>query len=196
MIKKLDIPVTYDALKDAHFIEPPFIAGSLSIFIAAFIVVFYIALLLLIMEATYTSIIKRIIYIIILIATIIPVSITCYKLFNHSLIKYYLDQNPYYRNVNISGSINDISNGSNSDNQELRFDYNGKNYYVTIPSDIPAQSNDKVNVKINKQLVFDELNLNNLNKDLSREKNNVTINHHDKTYHTHLIGRGYDNDDD
>lgn len=196
MIKKLDIPVTYDALKDAHSIEPPLLMLSMLIFIPVLMVVFYITIFILIFELTYTSIMKRIIYIIILIASIFPVSITYCKIYDHLTIKHYLNQNPYYRNVNISGTINDISNGSDSDNQELRFDHNGKNYYVTIPSDIPAQSDDKVNVKINKQIVFDELHLNNLNDDLSRGKNNVTINHHDKTYHTHLIGKGYENDDD
>lgn len=196
MIKKLDIPVTYDALKGAHSTEPPFLMGSMLIFTAAFIILIYIMIFVIIMGITHSSIIKRIIYIIILITSIIPVGIIYFKAYDYLTINYYLNQKPYYRNVNISGTINDISNGSDSDNQELRFDHNGKNYYVTIPSDIPAQSDDKVNVKINKQIVFDELHLNNLNDDLSHGKNNVTINHHDKTYHTHLIGKGYENDDD
>lgn len=142
------------------------------------------------------SILKRIIYTFIVFISVVSIYIVLDKTYNHFTIKYYFDNDPYYRDVTITGTINDISSNSDSNTQELRFSHNNENYYVSIPSKIVTQANDKITVKIKKQLVIDKLNLNNLNNDLKHEKSNIIIKHHDKTYHTTITDKGDANNDD
>lgn len=135
--------------------------------------------------------IKRIPYTLILIIFFTSMYIGIEKLHDYMSVHYYLNQNPYYRAVKISGNINNISNNNNhSDTQEIRFNHNNRNYYVNIPSDIPTQLNNTIEVKVDERLVIDKLKLNNLNNNFSHKKSEVTINHHDKIYHTHLTNKG------
>lgn len=98
---------------------------------------------------------------------------------------------PYYRDVNITGTIDDISNGSNKSSQEIRFTHDGKNYYVTIPSDISARPLDKIHVSIHRQLVDNKSKYNNLNDTLFFKttdfKNSVEIHHDGRVNKTHLF---------
>lgn len=196
MFKKLDTPVTYDTLKEISYFDPnePYFELWFLIFLATTFLAIAAFLALLILYDI--SILKRIIYTFIVFISVISIYIVLDKTYKHFTIKYYLDQNPYYRDVNITGTINDISNGSNSDTQELRFSHNNENYYVSIPSKVVTQANDKITVKIKKQLVIDKLNLNNLNNDLKHQKSNVIIKHHNKIYYTTISNKGDINNDD
>lgn len=190
MFKNLDTPVTYDTLKNISYFDlnAPYFELWFWIFLTT--TFFTLAALLAILILYDISILERIIYTFIVFISVISIYIVLDKTYKHFTIKYYLDQNPYYRNVNITGTINDISNGSDSNTQELRFSHNNENYYIIVPSKVVTQTNDKITVKIKKQLVIDELNLNNLNDDLKHQKSNIIIKHHNKTYHTTMTDKG------
>lgn len=190
MFKKLDTPVTYDTLKKMSYFNPNAPYFELWFLIFLIIIFFALAAFLALLILYDISILKRIIYTFIVFISVVSIYIVLDKTYKHFTIKYYLDQNPYYRNVNITGTINDISNGSDSDTQELRFSHNNENYYITVPSKVVTQTNDKITVKIKKQLVIDELNLNNLNDDLKHQKSNIIIKHYNKTYHTTMTDKG------
>lgn len=195
MFKKLDTPVTYDTLKNISYFDSkePYFELTFWIFLIVTLLALIVAIAML---YDLSSITKKAIGLFILIISITLIYIVLSKSYRHFTIKYYLDHNPYYRDVTITGTINDISSNSDSNTQELRFSHNNENYYVSIPSKVVTQANDKITVKIKKQLVIDKLNLNNLNNDLKHQKSNVIIKHHNKIYHTTISNKGDINNDD
>lgn len=194
MIKNLNEQVTYHTLSNSDYFK---IATDKNLAVAFSLMVTSLAVIALasyiifkIYEKMHVSKIMKIIAlpmfaILAAILVIININIVKFVTIESNLLL----KKPYYRDVNITGKIDDISNGSNKYYQEIRFSKNGKNYYVTIPSDVVAGSNDKINVKIDKQIVSKHSMDNNLNDEFIHDKDKVSITHDNKTYHTHLTSR-------
>lgn len=110
------------------------------------------------------------------------------KDFNNKMIKHELKQNnPHFETIHIKGEIDDISNGSNRDNQELRFNDGKHNYYVTIPSDTIVRSGDTINISIKDRLVDKNTKQRVLSDTINKPENKVTIKHKDQINHSHII---------
>lgn len=97
------------------------------------------------------------------------------------------NRDAHYRTITLKGKVDDISNGSQSETQEIRFSNDNKNYYVTIASNIPVTTSDSITVKLNKQLVDNSMNLNNLSESINDNNNKVIIKHNDINNKTNLI---------
>lgn len=143
-----------------------------------------------------SNILKPIIYIIISLLVIFGSFILiCTLVFRHNdqkLINYELKhRDPHFRTFTINGKVEDISNGSDRDTQELRFSKNGKNYYTTISSDIPVTISDPITVKIDNQLVDNTMKPRNLSESLNKTNSIVIIEHENQKYKTKL-NRTYD----
>lgn len=187
MIKYLNKTVTYDDLKnltlytDHNYNNFKLISFVIGLFLA--IIILYIVL----SQSHFGFKLELTLSIIslfcIIISLIIPHHFKKSMIINEELNDY----KPQYRNVHITSHIDDISNGSTSDDQELRFEHNGKNYYALIPSDIPVTTNDKVTIDIKEQIVDKDLNKHHLSQSVNDPKNKVTIQHRGKTYNTELI---------
>lgn len=95
--------------------------------------------------------------------------------------------NPHFETVHVKGEIDDISNGSDRDNQELRFNDGTHIYYVTIPSNTIVRSGDSIDVKINDRLVDKNTKQRMLSHAINNPKNKVTIKHQDQSYQSHII---------
>lgn len=191
MIKRLNDPVTYSTLSNSDYFKSELNSNVLIALITVFLGLALIALAAYIVLILYDIIpFKKIIKIIgfpifIILATIFIIiyyNVTKFITIESKL----LISKPYYRSIDITGKIDDITNGSNEHHQEIRFSKNGKNYYITIPSNIAARPNDKINVKINKQVIDNSSVKNNFNDDLTHNKDTISISHDNKTYHTHL----------
>lgn len=110
------------------------------------------------------------------------------KDFDNKKIELALKQNnPHFETVHVKGEIDDISNGSNRDNQEVRFNDGKHIYYVTIPSDTIVRSGDSIDVTINNRLVDKNTKQRILSDTINKPKNKVTIKHQDQTNHSHII---------
>lgn len=110
------------------------------------------------------------------------------KDFDNKKIELVLKQNnPHFETVHIKGEIDDISNGSDRDNQEIRFNDKKHIYYVTIPSDTIVRSGDSIDVTINNRLVDKNTKQRILSDTINKPKNKVTIKHQDQTNHSHII---------
>lgn len=191
MIKQLKDPVTYSTLNDSDYFK---IASNSNVLLAIYVAFSGIALIVLagyiVIKLYEKTHLKKTIKI--LGFPIFIVLAFTFIVINYHVTKFItiesklLISKPYYRSVNITGKIDDITNGSNEHHQEIRFSKNGKNYYVTIPSNIAARPNDKINVKINKQVIDNSSVKNNFNDDLTHNKDTISISHDNKTYHTHL----------
>lgn len=73
--------------------------------------------------------------------------------------------------------VNNIENGSDTDQQELRIDDGKKNYYITLPSKIPVSSGDKINIH-NQKIVQNKFdNHHNFSKNIKSHSIKITINH-------------------
>lgn len=110
------------------------------------------------------------------------------KDFNNKKIELALKQNnPHFETVHVKGEIDDISNGSDRDNQEVRFNDGKDIYYVTIPSNTIVRSGDSIDVTINNRLVDKNTKQRVLSDTINKPKNKVTIKHQDQTNHSHII---------
>ena len=110
------------------------------------------------------------------------------KDFDNKEIELALKQNnPHFETVHVKGEIDDISNGSDRDNQEVRFNDGKHIYYVTIPSDTIVRSGDSIDVTINNRLVDKNTKQRVLSDTINKPKNKVTIKHQDQTNHSHII---------
>ncbi|MDU6254999.1 MAG: hypothetical protein E6618_12420 [Staphylococcus warneri] len=110
------------------------------------------------------------------------------KDFDNKEIELALKQNdPHFETVHVKGEIDDISNGSDRDNQEVRFNDGKHIYYVTIPSDTIVRSGDSINVTINNRLVDKNTKQRVLSDTINKPKNKVTIKHQNQTNHSHII---------
>lgn len=110
------------------------------------------------------------------------------KDFDNKKIELALKQNnPHFETVHVKGEIDDISNGSDRDNQEVRFNDGKHIYYVTIPSNTIVRSGDSIDVTINNRLVDKNTKQRVLSDTINKPKNKVTIKHQDQTNHSHII---------
>lgn len=110
------------------------------------------------------------------------------KDFDNKHIKLTLKQNnPHFETVHVKGEIDDISNGSNRDNQELRFNDGKHIYYVTIPSNTIVRSGDSIDVTMKDRIVDKNTKQRMLSHAINNPKNKVTIKHQDQTYQSHII---------
>ena len=191
-------PATYnDILKNIKFVRD---ISSITNFQKGLIYPLSICCIIIIVILIYAFIKSKIsnnyakhIYSIISFIIIIVASIfVCIFLNNHhkrTLAHYELqNRDAHYRTITLKGNVDDISNGSQSETQEIRFSNNNKNYYVTIASNIPVTTSDSITVKLNKQLVDNSMNLNNLSESINDNNNNkVIIKHNDINNKTNLI---------
>lgn len=200
MIKKLNEPVDLNTLMntDNNYTDYSGIVFFLVIFgIIIFMIIFsqiiYIWLKRYkLFKFLNNNIIKKSLITLTVIFTVIAAPIVGFISSNYIEAKYELKHGkPYYRDVNITGTIDDISNGSEKSSQEIRFTHKGKNYYVTIPSDISARPLDKIHVSIHHQLVDNKSRYNNLNDTLFFKttdfKNSIEIHHDNRVNKTHLF---------
>lgn len=121
---------------------------------------------------------------------ILPITIESQikKDFDNKEIELALKQNnPHFETVHVKGEIDDISNGSDRDNQEVRFNDGKHIYYVTIPSDTIVRSGDSIDVTINNRLVDKNTKQRVLSDTINKPKNKVTIKHQNQTNHSHII---------
>lgn len=121
---------------------------------------------------------------------ILPITIKSQikKDFDNKEIELALKQNnPHFETVHVKGEIDDISNGSDRDNQEVRFNDGKHIYYVTIPSDTIVRSGDSIDVTIKDRLVDKNTKQRVLSDTINKPKNKVTIKHQDQTNHSHII---------
>lgn len=95
--------------------------------------------------------------------------------------------NPHFETIHIKGEIDDISNGSDRNNQELRFNDGKHIYYVTIPSDTIVRSGDSINVTIKDRIADKNTKQRVLSDAINKPENKVTIKHKDQTYQSHII---------
>lgn len=95
--------------------------------------------------------------------------------------------NPHFETVHVKGEIDDISNGSDRDNQEVRFNDGKHIYYVTITPNTIVRSGDLIDVRINNRLVDKNTKQRILSDTINKPKNKVTIKHQDQTNHSHII---------
>ena len=110
------------------------------------------------------------------------------KDFDNKKIELALKQNnPHFETVHVKGEIDDISNGSDRDNQEVRFNDEKHIYYVTIPPNTIVRSGDSIDVTINNRLVDKNTKQRVLSDTINKPKNKVTIKHQDQTNHSHII---------
>lgn len=110
------------------------------------------------------------------------------KDFNNKKIELALKQNnPHFETIHVKGEIDDISNGSDRDNQEIRFNDGKHIYYVTIPSDTIIRSGDTIDVIMNDRMVDKNTKQRMLSHAINNPKNKVTIKHQDQTYQSHII---------
>ena len=110
------------------------------------------------------------------------------KDFNNKKIELALKQNnPHFETVHVKGEIDDISNGSDRDNQEVRFNDGKHIYYVTIPSDTIVRSGDSIDVTINNRLVDKNTKQRVFSDTINKPKNKIIIKHQDQTNHSHII---------
>lgn len=110
------------------------------------------------------------------------------KDFDNKEIELALKQNnPHFETVHVKGGIDDISNGSDRDNQEVRFNDGKHIYYVTISSNTIVRSGDSIDVTINNRLVDKNTKQRILSDTINKPKNKVTIKHQDQTNHSHII---------
>lgn len=110
------------------------------------------------------------------------------KDFNNKKIELALKQNnPHFETIHVKGEIDDISNGSDRDNQEIRFNDGKHIYYVTIPSDTIIRSGDTIDVIMNDRMVDKNTKQRMLSHAINNPKNKVTIKHQDQTYKSHII---------
>lgn len=110
------------------------------------------------------------------------------KDFNNKKIELALKQNnPHFETIHVKGEIDDISNGSDRDNQEIRFNDGKHIYYVTIPSDTIVRSGDTIDVIMNDRMVDKNTKQRMLSHAINNPKNKVTIKHQDQTYQSHII---------
>lgn len=110
------------------------------------------------------------------------------KDFDNKKIELALKQNnPHFETVHVKGEIDDISNGSDRDNQEVRFNDGKHIYYVTIQSNTIVRSGDSIDVTINNRLVDKNTKQRVLSDTINKPKNKVTIKHQDQTNHSHII---------
>lgn len=194
MIKNLNEQVTYHTLSNSDYFKiatDKDLAVALSLMVTSLAVIALAGYIIFkIYEKMHVSKIMKIMAL-----PIFAILATILVIININIVKFVtiesnlLLKKPYYRDVNITGKIDDISNGSNKYYQEIRFSKNGENYYVTIPSEVVARSNDEINVKIDKQIVSKYSMDNNLNDDLIHDNDKVSITHDNKTYRTHLTSR-------
>lgn len=200
MIKKLNESVDLNTLMntdnnytDYSVMVFPLVTIGIILFMIVFSQLIYIRLKRYkLFEFLNNNIIKKSLIALTVIFTIIAAPITGFISSNYMEAKDELKHgNPYYRDVNITGTIDDISIDNEEIYQKIRFTHDGKNYHVTIPSDISARPSDKIKVKIHHQLVDNRSKYNDLNDTLFYRttdfKNSVEIQHDGNITKTHLF---------
>lgn len=161
------------------------ILGSLTL-----VIIGIITILLLFAFKEDLIILQGVIAFITLLILFLPVTIGSQieKDFDNKKIELVLKQNnPHFETVHIKGEIDDISNGSDRDNQEIRFNDKKHIYYVTIPSDTIVRSGDSIDVTMKNRIVDKYTKQRILSDTINKPKNKVTIKHQDQTYHSHII---------
>lgn len=161
-------------------------------FIMLIIVIMLVIATLLIsfkLKSTFAKIICIIICLIITILSCITTynALDNYK--NNKIITYELKhKDPHYRTFTVSGEIDNIRNGTEHNQQDIKFkDSHHETYFVTISSNVPVKKSDKITVKVNKQLVDNGMNLYDLSESINNSDSFVTINHNNQKYNTKLI---------
>ena len=110
------------------------------------------------------------------------------KDFNNKKIELALKQNdPHFETVHVKGEVDNISNGSDRDNQEIRFNDRKHIYYVTIPSDTIVKNGDTIDITIKNRIVDKNIKQNILSDAINKPKYKMTIKRQDQTYQSHII---------
>lgn len=82
------------------------------------------------------------------------------------------------QDINIETKVDDINNGSDKDNQELRFNSNGYNYYITIDKNSAVRVGDNVKIKGHNLITTKkDRHSHDLSRSLNSKKLDVTIIH-------------------
>lgn len=108
---------------------------------------------------------------------------------DHKLINYELKhKDPHYRTFTVSGKVDNIRDGTEYNQQDIKFkDDHHKTYFATISSDVPVKKSDTIKVEVNKQLVDNGMILYNLSESINNSDSFVTINHNNQKHNTKLI---------
>lgn len=108
---------------------------------------------------------------------VICVAISYFSLPNTIQHRYLSNDKLKEYTINGKCVVNNIENGSDTDQQELRIDDGKKNYYMTLPSKIPVSSGDKINIH-NQKIVQNKFdNHHNFSKNIKGHSIKITINH-------------------
>lgn len=186
MIEYLNKAVTYNDLKGLKLHNSEdylnIVMMSFAICFLIFLILFYISLFTLQKNITLTAILYASIILCFIAGVAIPHHFKESVKINEELD----DFKPQFRNVHITSHIDDISNGSEKNTQELRFEHKGENYYAVIPSKTPVTTDDEVTIDIKEQIVDKKLNKHHLSQSINEPKNKVTIKHRGKTHYTTL----------
>lgn len=82
------------------------------------------------------------------------------------------------QNIKIESTIDNITNGSDKDEKELRLSSNKHNYYITIEDDVPVKVGDTIKIKGNNILTTKQnRNARDLSDNLDAKPLDVTITH-------------------
>lgn len=102
-------------------------------------------------------------------------------------IKDFIDKNSNeelevkWQNIKIESTVDHITNGSDTDIQELRFSSGEHNYYIIIDDDVPVKVGDTIKIKGNDILTTkQDRNARHLSDDLDEKLLDVTITHKGK----------------
>lgn len=186
MIEYLNKAVTYNDLKGLKLDNGEnylnILMMSFAICFLIFLILFYISLFTLQKNIKLTAIL----YTSIIVCFIAGVAIPHHFKESININEELDDFKPQFRNVHITTQIDDISNGSKKNTQELRFEHKGENYYAFIPSKTPVTTDDEITIDIKEQIVDKKLDKHQLSQSINEPKNKVTINHRGKTYNTTL----------
>lgn len=108
---------------------------------------------------------------------------------NYKIINYELKhKDPHYRTFTVSGKVDNIRDGTEYNQQDIKFkDSHHETYFVTISSDVPVKKSDKITVEVNKQLIDNGINLYDLSESINKSNSFVTINHNNQKHNTKLI---------
>lgn len=94
------------------------------------------------------------------------------------------------QDINIESKVDDINNGSDKANQELRFNSNGYNYYITIDKNIAVRVGDNIKIKGNNLINTNkDRHSHDLSRSLNSKKLNVTITHDNQNLKTKSISK-------
>lgn len=94
------------------------------------------------------------------------------------------------QDINIETKVDDINNGSDKNNQELRFNSNGYNYYITLDKNIAVRVGDNIKIKGDNLINTNkDRHSHDLSRSLNSKKLNVTITHDNQNLKTKSISK-------